>query len=360
MGWHNLTAKSVFAILCFIVLSMHSTGRITGEEPTVLVVLGAAGEPEYGTIFKACGNRWKDAFGEGAIKLLDGTESSIKDADNTISNGAASESEPQIVPEESHRQQIFDWIRQQEPSGDSPNSSDLDGEALRNEVSWIILIGHGTTDRTGSKFNLFGPDLSAKELATALKNTNRKWVIVNCSSSSGPFLSELSGANRIVVTATKSGAEQNYSRFADFLSRSLTDPASDLDHDSQISVLEAFLASSSSVARFYQDEGRLATEQALLDDNGDKRGTPALFFRGLKAIKAPGDGLSLDAEMAKRVIITKLSDAIPLTRENATKAQEIEAKIELLRQEKGKIDQGEFADRLEVLLLELAEVLLPK
>ncbi len=37
------------------------------------------------------------------------------------------------------------------------------------------------------------------------------------------------------------------------------------------------------------------------------------------------------------------------------KVQEIEAKIELLRQEKGKIDEVVFADRLEVLLLELAE-----
>ncbi|MFN7874859.1 MAG: hypothetical protein ACK5PB_06045 [Pirellula sp.] len=356
MGWHDLIAKSVVVLMCSSFLSIRSTGA----EPTVLIVLGASGEKEYGTIFQASGKRWKDAFGEVTIKLLDGTESSLTQKDTTSSEEVSSEVESPVVPEASHRQQILDWINQQQPSGDSPASTDLEGDAQSNEVRWIILIGHGTTDRTGSKFNLYGPDLSAKELSAALKSTNRKWVIVNCSSSSGPFIADLSGANRIIVTATKSGAEQNYSRFADFLSRSLTDPASDLDHDSQISVLEAFLASSSSVARFYQDEGRLATEQALLDDNGDKRGTPALFFRGLKAIKAPSDGLMLDGEIAKRLIISKLSDAVPLTRENAAKAQEIEAKIEQLRQEKGKIDEVVFADRLEVLLLELAEVLLPK
>lgn len=356
MGWHNLIAKSVVALMCSSLFS----ARSTGEEPTVLIVLGASGEREYGTIFQACGKRWKDAFGEAKIKLLDGTESSVDHKDRSNNDEVSTEGESPVVPEASHREQILDWISQQKTSGDSPASTDSDGDALREEVRWIILIGHGTTDRTGSKFNLSGPDLSSKELAAALKNTDRKWVIVNCSSSSGPFIADLSGANRIIVTATKSGAEQNYSRFADFLSRSLTDPGSDLDHDSQISVLEAFLASSSGVARFYQDEGRLATEQALLDDNGDKRGTPALFFRGLMAIKAPSDGLKLDGEMAKRLIITQLSNAIPLNREDAAKAQEIEAKIELLRQEKGKIDEVVFADRLEVLLLELAEVLLPK
>ncbi|MFN8743264.1 MAG: hypothetical protein ACK5YR_25295 [Pirellula sp.] len=356
MVWHNRLVRIGIAVVCSVSLQLHSFG----DEPKALVVLGAAGEPEYGTIFKASGNRWKGAFGEAAIKLLDGTESDekfelAKNADESVSK----DEQPTVVAE-SHRQQILDWINRQEPQGDSPVPSDSESELLRDEVRWLVLIGHGTTDRSGSKFNLSGPDLSEKELSAALKNTTRKWVIVNCSSSSGPFIAELSGPNRIVITATKSGAEQNYSRFADYLSRSLTDPDSDLDHDSQISVLEAFLASSSGVARFYQDEGRLASEQSLLDDNGDKRGTPALFFRGLKAIKAPSDGLKLDGEIAKRMIITKLSDAVPLTNENASKAQEIESKIELLRQKKADIDEREFADRLEALLIELADILLPK
>lgn len=366
MGWHDLCAKFGFTIVSFVSLSICCAERSRGEEPTVLVVLGAAGEPEYGTIFRACGNRWKEAFGEGGTIVLDGTEmnpqsagpANMNDASPGTESQSESQSESQREQPDSHRQQILDWISQQEPMGDSLDSTAVEADPTSRGVRWIILIGHGTTDRTGSKFNLFGPDLSAKELSAALKKNSQKWVIVNCSSSSGPFLSELSGANRVVVTATKSGAEQNYSRFADFLSRSLTDPASDLDHDSQISLLEAFLASSSGVARFYQDEGRLATEQALLDDNGDKRGTPALFFRGLKAIKAPGDGLKLDGEAAKRLIITKLSDAISLTTDNAIKAQEIEAKIELLRQEKGDIGDGDYTNRLEALLLELAEVLL--
>jgi hypothetical protein len=34
------------------------------------------------------------------------------------------------------------------------------------------------------------------------------------------------------------------------------------------------------VAEFYEADGRLATEHALLDDNGDSLGTPADFFRG--------------------------------------------------------------------------------
>ncbi|MCU0720590.1 MAG: hypothetical protein MUC83_12850 [Pirellula sp.] len=356
MVWHDLLAKMVMVMVCAASLEVYSFG----DETKVLVVLGAAGEPEYSSVFKACGNRWKDTFGEGMITLLDGTEWDAKvEQLKSLGQSGAGDEQPR-VSEESHRQRILDWISKQEPQSDSSTAYDLEREPGSDEVRWLILIGHGTTDRSGSKFNLSGPDLSAKELAAALKNTNCKWVIVNCSSSSGPFLAELSGANRIVITATKSGAEQNYSRFADYLSRSLNDPGSDLDHDSQISVLEAFLASSSGVARFYQDEGRLASEQALLDDNGDKRGTPALFFRGLRAIKAPSDSLKLDGEMAKRLIISKLSDVVPLTNENADKAKVIESKIDLLRREKGEMNQEEFANSLESLLLELADILLAK
>ncbi|MCU0710955.1 MAG: hypothetical protein MUC43_02770 [Pirellula sp.] len=356
MGWH----KRLAIIICTVLFCVTITLRSYGDEPRILIVLGAPGEPEYGTIFQACGKRWREAFGDAKIKFLDGTE--VPDRGGDVSSDSESDTRNNEQPSsaESHRQQILDWISQHESNGSGPSEDASVREIVNDEVRWIIMIGHGTSDRSGSKFNLAGPDLSAKELSAAMKSSSHRWVILNCSSSSGPFLAELSGPNRIVVTATKSGAEQNYSRFADYLSRALNDPKSDLDHDSQISVLEAFLASSSGVARFYEDEGRLASEQALLDDNADKRGTPALFFRGLRAVKAPKDGLKLDGELAKRLIITRLTDAANLTVESSTKAQEIESKIALLRQQKKEMDEVEFANQLEVLLLELADILLPK
>src|SRR5262249_60020204 len=52
--------------------------------------------------------------------------------------------------------------------------------------------------------------------------------------------------------------------------------------------------SSRRVAEFYEAEGRLATEHALLDDNGDGLGTPADWFRSVRAVKKVADGASAD------------------------------------------------------------------
>ncbi len=103
------------------------------------------------------------------------------------------------------------------------------------------------------KFNLVGPDVSASELNEWLKPVSARCVIINGASSSGPFVTALSGANRLVVTATKSGSEQNFARFGGFLSGTLQGQSADLDHDEEVSLLEAFLAAirrpKSSIAR---------------------------------------------------------------------------------------------------------------
>lgn len=352
MAWHRHIASMIWLGLIATTLQKPLTAGDSAGEPYVLLVVGAQGEPEYGTIFKAAADRWKQAFGESVVTFLNGTDHTGEEAE-----GKESADIGDVVPG-SHRELILDWIQNQNAQAIPPATDDASNAQAISQPRWIIFIGHGTSDRTGSKFNLAGPDLSAKELASALKGSSLDWVVINCFSSSGPFLTELSGENRIVITATKSGSEQNYSRFADYFSRALTDPRSDLDHDDQISVLEAFLAASSGVARFYQDEGRLASEQALLDDNGDKRGTPALFFRGLRAVKAPSDGLRLDGDFARRVIITRLGDSPELPPEMVAQAQEIEARIERLRKQKGELDGDEYANQLEALLLKLAEILM--
>ena len=84
-------------------------------------------------------------------------------------------------------------------------------------------------------------------------------------SASGAFLKPLSAPGRIIVTATKNGAENNYSRLGGYLSETIADPAADLDKDGQTSVLEAFLAASHHVEEFYKQAGRLLFHQAELD-----------------------------------------------------------------------------------------------
>ncbi len=155
---------------------------------------------------------------------------------------------------------------------------------------WLVLIGHGTFDGKTARFNLRGPDVSAGELAEWLKPFERPLAIINCASASGPFINSLSGPNRVIVTATKSGFEHNFARFGDYLSQAMADPKADLDKDKQTSLLEAFLLASAGAREFYASESRLATEHALLDDNGDALGTAADWFKGIRAVKSARDG----------------------------------------------------------------------
>ena len=161
-----------------------------------------------------------------------------------------------------------------------------------------MFIGHGTYDGHAAKFNLRGPDLSAEELAEWLAPMKRPIAVIQCASASAPFINRLAGENRVVITATKSGDEQNFARFGQYMSAAIADPRADLDKDGQVSLLEAYLTACRQVDEFYEQEARLATEHALLDDNGDGLGTPAAWFRGLRATQRAKDGASLDGTRA--------------------------------------------------------------
>lgn len=109
---------------------------------------------------------------------------------------------------------------------------------------WLVLIGHGTFDGRDGKFNLRGDDLAASTLAEWLRPFKRPLVIVCGFSASGSFLKALSGPDRVIVTATKSGSESNFARFGGYFAAAIGDPAADFDKDGQTSVLEAWLAAS--------------------------------------------------------------------------------------------------------------------
>ncbi len=219
-----------------------------------------------------------------------------------------------------------------------------------------MLIGHGTFDRELAKFNLRGPDISGAELAKQLDAIHRPLIIVNCSSSSGPFINRLSGDGRVIVTATNSGVEQNYSRFGDHLSAAIADPAADLDHDEQVSLLEAFLSASAGVARFYEQEARLATEHSLLDDNGDKLGTPPTFFRGIRAVQSARGGAEPDGQAAHRYILVPGKNQPVLSASQLQRRDQLEAAIEELRAQKSTLAEARYYEHLETLMVQLARL----
>ena len=333
MAWHSSKIKNGyliavrFACVAVAILFLQSFGKtVARDEPTqqlsVLIVVGASGESEYADTFRASAMRWVVAcqVNDNDVTLFDGTEKSTDG--------------------ESDQKKILDWI---------------DGHTARER--WIVLIGHGTSDRDANKFNLRGPDVTADELSKSLaKHNESRWLIVNCGSSSGPFINALSGQNRVVVTATKSGAEQNYARFGEFLSQTITDPESDLDHDYSISILEAFLAASNRVAMFYTNEDRLPTEQALIDDNADKKGTPAIFYRGSKAIKTPAEGLKPDGLLAARIQITTLKKSTVLTPQQQAEIEQLENQVASLYSEKKNLEETDYFQKLEALLMEIIRV----
>src|SRR5204863_4069724 len=100
-------------------------------------------------------------------------------------------------------------------------------------------------------------------------------VFVDATAASFPFLQHLAGPRRVVITATDSIAQRFDTVFPEYFIKALTDPEADIDKNGRISLWEAFTAASVGVKRYYTQRGQLATERALLDDNGDGGGREA-------------------------------------------------------------------------------------
>jgi hypothetical protein len=292
------------------------------QKPTVIVVIGAAGTKEYGAQFTKWARLWEEACSKGDTKFaaigLDKVEGSN---DRTT------------------LQKI------------------LAGESKQTTAAlWLVLIGHGTFDGRTAKFNLRGPDISADDLAEWLKPLLRPIVVINTASSSAPFLSKLSAQGRVVITATKSGYEQNYTRFGQYLADAIAEPQADLDKDGQTSLLEAFLTASSRVEEFYSAAGRLVTEYALLDDNGDGLGTRADWFRGIRPVRKAEDSASLDGYRAHQFHIIHSEAENKIRPGLRAQRDRLELEVIKLRDAKEKFSEDEYFSKLEALLYDIAQI----
>jgi hypothetical protein len=295
------------------------------DRATVIVVVGAAGSPEYGAQFVKSANLWKQACAKGGEKFI------------SIGLNGDPNNEVQNPDDRTTLQQTI------------TNESQQTDAAL-----WLVLIGHGTFDGRTAKFNLRGPDLAAKDLAEWLKPIVRPLVVIDTSSSSAPYLSILSAPNRVVITATKSGYEQNYVRFGEYLAGAIAEPKADLDKDGQTSLLEAFLTASHRVDEFYSAEGRLVTEHALLDDNGDKLGTRADWFRGVRPVKTAEGGAALDGYRANQFCLVHSEEENKMPPELRAKRDRLELEVIKLRDSKDNFSEEEYFSRLEKMLYDIA------
>ena len=232
-------------------------------------------------------------------------------------------------------------------------------ESLSTETSetlWIAMIGHGTFDGRTAKFNIAGPDVSSQELAEWLKPLKRPMAVMNTASASAPFLNALSGPNRVILTATRDGFELNFARFGSYLVKALGSSTADLDKDGQTSLLEAFIMASRQVDEFYEVEGRLASEHALLDDTGDQKGIAADWFKGVRPVKQPEGQSKPDGRIASQFHLLENALEKQMSPEIKQRRDELEQAIFELRDHRDDMDEAAYFERLEALLIPFAEL----
>jgi hypothetical protein len=212
----------------------------------------------------------------------------------------------------------------------------------------IVLIGHGSGEGLDTKISIPGPDLNAGDFLRLLARfPTQKVAFVNLTSASGDMLPLLAAPNRVIITATKSAFERNESHFAEYFVDALTKDGADTDKDSRVSLLEAFRYAVVETKRLYENDTRLQTEHAQLDDMGAKAG-----------VSEP-DGRTGQGVLARRFFL----DGAFANRAGANDPQlamlykdkfSIEDQIDQLRTKKPSMTADSYDDALEELLVQLA------
>jgi len=291
----------------------------------LLVVVGLAGDPEHGELF----HKWGGELVESAGHLGVPADHVVYLVDQPA-EGEARVSGKATVEEIN---KAFGRFAMQ---------------ATPEDAVYVVLIGHGSYDGKIAKFNLPGPDISALDFATQFRRLPAKQIVfVNTTSASGPFVNELSGPGRTIITATRSGAENFATLFGGYFVDALSGEEADADKNRRVTMLEAFQFAKAAVQRAYDKEGLLSTEHAVLDDNGDKVGSPD-----------PGT-TAADGKTASLMAIGSAADAMPLPEDPRMRAlvlerRELEHRVESLRLLKDNMDPAKYQSELEQLVTDLA------
>lgn len=299
-------------------LMAQQTGRVH-----VLLVTGLGGEPAVGR-----------GFVEAASLIHDNAKTRWGvDDSSLIFLAERPADEPTRIAGRSTREEIEGALLR------------LSRRAAPGDVLLLVVVGHGSGEDALSRVNLPGADPTAADWASWLSGFTRQTVVaIIAASGSGDFLPVLSGPNRVVMTATKSATERNASLFAREIARGLTSPAADADQDGAVSALEAFRFAKTAVARDYEDDKRLLTEHAMLDDNGDRVGSAD-----------PGTPPALDGSLAQRITFQRrAASSDPRVVALVAERRVFEEQLAALTERKASMDPDAYAKELERLLLEIA------
>lgn len=193
----------------------------------------------------------------------------------------------------------------------------------------LFLIGHGSYDDFEYKFNVPGPDLTGADLVAALDALPAGvQVLVNTSSSSGA-IADMAGADgRVVVLATRSGAERHATRFGNYFAAALDDDAADTDKNQRISVAEAFRYAERAIDDHFERNDQLATEHPVLLGEQAER----IALARLGAARPPVVDTALADLLAERDALNAEIDALRLARDDMEAADYQSALLEKMLQ----------------------------
>lgn len=222
-------------------------------------------------------------------------------------------------------------------------------KATADDTFMLLLIGHGTFDGVDYKFNIPGRDISAGELSTALDKIKARQLVVTATSSSGGATPVLQKANRVMVTATKSGTEKNATVFGRYWVEAFRDAAADTDKNESLSALEAFNYAHQKVVDYFEQQKRLATEHALIEDTGSGDGVDD---------PSPENGQGLIAGRFTVLHLGSVADIVndPAKQDLLKRKDELEVSIDELKYRKASMRVQDYNQQLRQYLVELAQV----
>ena len=326
--------RATFARLGLItaLLASGPVSPAAAQESHLLLVVGLGGDVEYRTLFHG----W-------ALDIISTTVERFGVAEEHIVYlGERVADDPEVIDDRSTLENMSNAL------------TSMAASAGPEDRILIVLIGHGTGQGQEVEFNLPGPDLTPGALDVMLMGFPTQMVgVVNTAPSSGPFVSALSGPNRVILTATRTAQERNETQFGAFFVEALRVDGTDLDKDGRVSLLEAFQYAKREVDRYYAGQNLLATEHAQLDDNGDGEGSQEVDEDASDGRLAATFWLgSSSATASAAEALDSITDPalIQLYGEKA----DLERRVVQLRALRGQMEEGQYELELEALLVELA------
>ncbi|MCU0226641.1 MAG: hypothetical protein MUF01_03290 [Bryobacterales bacterium] len=297
-------------LLCLLLLTAGAMAR-----PVVITVVGVPGEEDYRVRFDG----WAQQIERGLAKASGNTLVKTIGA-----KGGATRQELDAAIAEAART----------VTADDPFT--------------LILIGHGSFDGSDYKFNLKGPDITATQLAVALDQIrSQRQLIVNSTSCSGGSLAALVKPKRVVMAATRTGTQKNATIFGRYFADAFSDASADTDKNETVSALEAFQYAQRRTVEYFEQEKRIATEQAVLNDIGSGTG-----------VRDPGrdngQGLLAAAFPVLRLGATATAAADPAKADLLRRKEILEQQIDRLKYEKDSLAPADYRQRMNALLLTLA------